>query len=35
VTPGALVGINLMMPGEPVTVQPPRQPGCPACGPPG
>jgi molybdopterin/thiamine biosynthesis adenylyltransferase len=35
VTPGALVGINLMMPGDPVTVRHPRQPDCPACGSPG
>jgi molybdopterin/thiamine biosynthesis adenylyltransferase len=32
VTPGALIGINLMVPGDPVTVQHPRLPGCPACG---
>jgi molybdopterin/thiamine biosynthesis adenylyltransferase len=32
VTPGALVGINLMAPGDPVSVQHPRLPDCPACG---
>ena len=32
VTPGTLYGINLMVPGEPVVVQHPRRPGCPACG---
>jgi molybdopterin/thiamine biosynthesis adenylyltransferase len=35
VTPGALVGFNLMMPGDAVTVWHPRQPDCPACGTPG
>ncbi|MEP7026525.1 MAG: ThiF family adenylyltransferase, partial [Actinomycetota bacterium] len=32
VTPGAVIGLNLMAPGEPVVVRHPRQAGCPACG---
>ncbi|MFD5615123.1 HesA/MoeB/ThiF family protein [Kitasatospora sp. NPDC127060] len=32
VTPGTVYGVNLMVPGDPVSVHHPRRPGCPACG---
>lgn len=31
VTPGTMYGINLIVPGDPVLVQHPRRPDCPAC----
>jgi hypothetical protein len=32
VAPGTVCGVNLMLTGQPVLIQAPRQPGCPACG---
>jgi hypothetical protein len=32
VAPGTVCGINLMLTGQPVLIQGPRLPGCPACG---
>ena len=32
VAPGTVYGINLMLTGQPVLIQAPRLPGCPACG---
>jgi hypothetical protein len=32
VAPGTVCGVNLMLMGQPVLIQAPRQPGCPACG---